>query len=136
MTLLETLELKRNIACWTRVLGAPVQTLAASQLSDEIRLHTIIWDVRSRTEWQAGHPEGALTLGGVDWLLADAFGGNLVPRPVIANRLGEIGIAPDKRVVVYGPPGSIDVLIALRALRSIGVRDLAVCDAAPAPATV
>lgn len=135
MTLLETQELQRNIACWTSVLGAPVQTVAAGQLTAELSQHSIIWDIRSSADWQVGHPDGALSLGSVDWLLADAFGGNLVPRPVIANRLSEIGIAADKRVVVYGRPGSIDVLIALRALRAIGVRDLAVCDAAPVPAT-
>lgn len=129
MTLLDRQELQRTIACWSRVLGEPVQALRPDALADEQRRGAIVWDVRSAASHHEGHPEGARSLGGVDWLLADAFGGNLVPRPVIANRLADIDIAPGRRVIVYATPGGVDVLIALRALRAIGVRDLAVCDA-------
>lgn len=135
MTLLDIQELQRTIACWTSVLGAPVQALQPGELADEQLRGAIIWDVRSAQAHQAGHPDGARSLGGIDWLLADAFGGNLVPRPVIANRLADIGISAGQRVVVYSTPGGIDVLVALRALRAIGVRDLAVCELTPAPAT-
>ena len=135
MTLLDARELQRTIACWASVLGAPVQALSIDQVAEEARLGSVIWDVRSAADWQAGHPEGARSLGGVDWLLAEAFGGNLIPRAVIASRLDEIGIAPGRRVILYGIAGSVDVLVALRALRAIGVRDLAVCETTPAQGT-
>ena len=136
MTLPDSQELQRNIACWASVLGAPVQTLTAEQLAEEHGQGSIIWDARPLSDWQAGHHENARSLGSIDWLLADAFGGNLVPRPVIASRLAEIGITADRRVIVHGTPGSIDVLIALRGLRAIGVRNLAVCYSLPSPSPV
>ena len=136
MTLLDVQELQRTIACWTSVLGAPIEALRPDQLADEQARGTVLWDVRSRQAFDAGHVEGARSLGSIDWLLADAFGGNLVPRPVIASRLAEIGITADRRVIVHGTPGSIDVLIALRGLRAIGVRNLAVCYSLPSPSPV
>lgn len=129
MTLLDMQELQRTIACWSRVIGEPVQALKPDALAGEQQRGAIVWDVRSAALHQAAHPDGARSLGGIDWLLADAFGGNLVPRQVIATRLADIGITPDRRVIVYATPGGVDVLIALRALRAIGARDLAVCDA-------
>jgi len=135
MTLLDIQELQRTIACWTSVLGAPVQALHPGQLADEQARGAIVWDLRPSQAHQAGHPDGARSLGSIDWLLADSFGGNLVPRPVIANRLADIGIASDRRVIVYSTSGGIDVLVALRALRAIGVRDLAVCEVAKVAAT-
>ena len=135
MTLLDMQELQRTIACWSRVVGEPVQALKPDALADEQRHGDIVWDVRSAVLHQAGHPEGARSLDGVDWLLADGFGGNLIPRPVIATRLADIDITPGRRVIVYATPGGVDVLIALRALRAIGARDLAVCDATAAAAS-
>lgn len=136
MTLLDAQELQRTISCWTSVLGTSVQTVTTGQIIQELAAGSIIWDVRSSQAHQAGHPEGARSLGGIDWLLADAFGGNLVPRLVIANRLAEIGIEPGKRVVVCSTTGGIEMPIALRALRAIGVGDLAVCDLSPSASAI
>ena len=135
MTLLDVQELQRTIACWTSVLGAPIEALRPDQLADEQARGAVLWDVRSRQAFDAGHVDGARSLGSIDWLLADTFGGNLVPRPVIANRLADIGITAGQRVIVYSTAGGIDVLVALRALRAIGVRNLAVCEIAKATAT-
>ena len=130
MTLLELQELKRSIASWTSVLGAPIEALNIAALANASEAGALIWDVRSSSAHAAGHPVGARSLGSIDWLLADdSSGGNLIPRAVIAARLATIGLTAGQRVIVYAEPGCLDALVALRALRAVGVRSLAVCEA-------
>ena len=115
------------MAYWQGALSEPALMISGEEAALAVANGAVIWDVRSSDEYRRGHAEGALSLGGVDWLLADTSGGNLIPANVIADALEQAGIQPGRPVVVYAERQAVDAFVALRALRSIGIADARVC---------
>lgn len=125
---------KSTVSYWLGALSEPVLMVTSDQMRTAATAGTIIWDVRSNEAHAQGHPDGALSFGSVEWLLADSFGGNLIPAPVIAATLRDAGIEPGCSVIIYSEGSAVDAFVALRALRSIGIPNAQVClgDAVPA----
>jgi hypothetical protein len=112
---------------WTGALSEPVQIIDRHEMARALARGAIIWDVRPRDEFERRHEERAISLGSVDWLLAEASGGNLIPADVIAEVLYQAGIHRGLEVVVYAERHAVDAFVALRALRSIGMSDAHIC---------
>lgn len=112
---------------WTGALSEPVQIIDRDEMARALARGAIVWDVRPREEFERHHEERAISLGSVDWLLAEASGGNLIPADVIAEVLHEAGIHRGREVVVYAERHAVDAFVALRALRSIGISDAHIC---------
>jgi rhodanese-related sulfurtransferase len=112
---------------WLGALSEPVPIVSREEMNQAAAGGAIVWDVRRGDEFAQGHVDGALSLGGVDWLLADNCGGNLIPAKVIQDALREAGIRPGRAVIVYAEQPAGDAFVALRALRSIGIADAKVC---------
>jgi hypothetical protein len=115
------------LSYWHGSLSEPVLIIGREDMKRAVAAGAIIWDVRSEAEAGGRGLEGALTLGEVDWLLADNSGGNLIPAAVIADTLAKAGIEPGRPVVIYAEQRAVDAFVALRALRSIGIGDAQVC---------
>ncbi|MBA3477008.1 MAG: hypothetical protein H0T52_01185 [Lautropia sp.] len=115
------------VSYWQGALSEPVLIVGRNEMKQAAAQGALVWDVRSAEEFQRGHEEGALSLGGVDWLLADNFGGNLIPACVIEDQLRQGGIVPGRPVIIYAEQRAVDAFVALRALRSIGISDAQVC---------
>ena len=115
------------VSYWLGALSEPVLIVDRGEMAQAAAAGAIIWDVRPTQEFQRGHADGALSLGDVDWLLADNSGGNLIPAMVIEDTLGEAGIQPGRPVIIYAEQRAVDAFVALRALRSIGINDAQVC---------
>ncbi len=115
---------------WFGALSEPVLMVSPAQMQVAVANGTLVWDVREDAPRLPNVT--TLHLGSMEWLLADNLGGNLIPATIIATRLSEVGIEPGQPVILYAEGSAIDALIALRALRSIGV-DAQVClgDAEP-----
>ena len=122
------------VSYWLGALSEPVLMISRDDMMQAARRGALIWDVRSREAFGREHAPGALSLGGVDWLLADNCGGNLIPASVIEDALGQAGILQGRPVVIYAEQRAVDAFVALRALRSIGICDAQVCLGDPAPA--
>ena len=120
---------------WQGALSAPVLMINCEEAALAVTGGAIVWDVRSSDEFRQAHAERAVSLGGVDWLLADDGGGNLIPADVIAEALAGTGIQPGREVVIYAEQRAVDAFVALRALRSIGVTNARVCLGDPGHAT-
>lgn len=125
--------MRSTLTYWLGALSEPVLMVTKAQMRAAAENGAIIWDVRAEDVAEGSRPAGALALGSVAWLLADNLGGNLIPAPIIATRLRDAGIEPGRPVILYAESSAVDALIALRALRSIGVHDAQVClgDAEP-----
>jgi rhodanese-related sulfurtransferase len=127
------------LSYWHGALSEPVLIIGREDMKRAAAGGAIVWDVRTAAEQDASRVDGALSLGEVDWLLADNSGGNLIPAPVIQDTLARTGIEPGRAVVIYAERRAVDAFVALRALRSIGIDDAQVCLGgatieAPAPA--
>jgi rhodanese-related sulfurtransferase len=122
------------VSYWLGALSEPVLMISREDMIRAAGRGALIWDVRSHDAFEREHASGALNLGGVDWLLADNCGGNLIPASVIEDTLVQAGIQKARPVVIYAEQPAVDAFVALRALRSIGICDAQVClgDAAPA----
>ncbi|MGE0801152.1 MAG: rhodanese-like domain-containing protein [Lautropia sp.] len=118
---------RSTVSYWLGALSEPVSMVSVAQMQEAAAAGAIVWDVRDPDRYKQGHLPGALSLGTVDWLLADSFGGNLIPAKVIEGILGNAGIGPGRRVVIYSAGRAVDAFVALRALRSIGIDDAQVC---------
>jgi rhodanese-related sulfurtransferase len=112
---------------WLGALSEPVLIIDREAMAKAAAEGAIIWDVRSSSEFEREHVDGALTLGEVDWLLADNSGGNLIPAAVIEDLLGKAGIHRGRTVIIYAEGRAVEAFVALRALRSIGVTSAQVC---------
>jgi rhodanese-related sulfurtransferase len=123
------------VSYWLGALSEPVLMISRDDMIQAAGRGALIWDVRSREAFEREHAPGALSLGGIDWLLADNCGGNLIPASVIADTLAEAGIQKARPVVIYAEQRAVDAFVALRALRSIGICDAQVCLGEAAPAT-
>jgi 3-mercaptopyruvate sulfurtransferase SseA len=115
------------VSYWLGALSEPVLIISRDEMKQAAAQGAVIWDVRSAQEFQQGHAEGALSLGSVDWLLADNCGGNLIPATVIEDQLRQAGIHVGRPVIIYAEQRAVDAFVALRALRSIGITDGQVC---------
>ena len=118
---------RSTVSYWLGALSEPVLMVTTEQMRSAAAAGTVIWDVRAREAFDERHPDGALSLGSVDWLLADSFGGNLIPAAVIATTLQSAGIEPGRSVIIYSEGSAVDAFVALRALRSIGIHTAQVC---------
>lgn len=129
--------LQTAVSYWMGALSEPVLMIDRADMAHAAERGAIVWDVRPPPEFDRGHHDRAVSLGSVEWLLADNSGGNLIPADVIADVLRQSGIQPGRKVVVYAEARAVDAFVALRALRSIGVTDAQVClgddDRAAAP---
>ncbi len=112
---------------WTGALSEPVPIIDRDDMALAVARGAIVWDLRPKDEFDLAHDEQAICLGGVDWLLAEPSGGNLIPADVIADVLREAGIHRGREVVVYAERHAVDAFVALRALRSIGVAEARIC---------
>src|SRR5262249_54829022 len=77
--------------------------------------------VRGKTQYQEGQIPGAL------WIDASAWGKAFTPKPdaeAWGKRVGELGIGPDVRVVVYGGDDVRDAARVWWILRYWGVKDV------------
>lgn len=110
---------RSTMTYWFGALSEPVLMVSPAQMQVAVGNGAIVWDVREEGPQLPAIP--TLHLGSMEWLLADSLGGNLIPAPIIASRLSEVGIEPGQPVILYAEGSAIDALIALRALRSIGV---------------
>lgn len=114
-------------AHWLRRVRRPTAT---PMTADEVDLRraarrgALVWDIRPPVPNGQRLPRG-LSLGAIDWVVADPVTGRLTAAATIARILGRIGIAPGREVVVYADRAS-EAFIALRALRSVGVEDASV----------
>jgi 3-mercaptopyruvate sulfurtransferase SseA len=115
------------VSYWMGALSEPVLMIDRADMALAAARGAIVWDVRAPFEFESGHDDRAVSLGNIDWLLAENGGGNLIPADVIADVLREHGIQPGRKVVVYAEGRAVDAFVALRALRSIGVGDAQVC---------
>lgn len=122
------------VSYWLGALSEPVLMIDDSEMQRAVSDGAIVWDVRGDRERGPGCPEGALSLGSVDWLLAENGGGNLIPASVIEDALGKAGIQKGRAVVIYAQQRVVDAFVALRALRSIGISDAQVCIGQELPA--
>lgn len=107
-------------AYWLRAMHQPL-IVDATQLAGAAEHDTVVWDVRSTRHHQADNRQGAVSIGQIDWLLADPGGTTLVDSDVIARVLRRIGIGPGRAVIVYADRAASAGFLALRALRAIGV---------------
>jgi 3-mercaptopyruvate sulfurtransferase SseA len=112
---------------WLGALSEPVLIIDRQAMAKAAADGAIVWDVRPAAEFERGHVDGALSLGEVDWLLADNSGGNLVPAAVIEDVLGKAGIHHGRSVIIYAEGRAVEAFVALRALRSIGLGNAQVC---------
>lgn len=112
---------------WTGALSEPVPIIDHDDMALAMARGAIVWDLRPKDEFERSHDDQAVSLGGVEWLLAEPSGGNLIPAHVIADALGKVGIHRGCEVVVYAERHAVDAFVALRALRSIGVADARIC---------
>ncbi len=112
---------------WHGALSEPVLMIDAEEAALAIAGGAILWDLHARKTKGSGQTEAGMPIAGVDWLLADACGGNLIPARIIADTLAQAGIEPGRAVVVYAERRAVDAFVALRALRSIGIADARVC---------
>ncbi len=85
----------------------------------------VVWDIRPTPAHERDRPPRALSLGAVDWVLADPGAGRLTGSDSIARVLRRIGIRPGRAVIVYGGRAAAGFL-ALRALRSIGIESASI----------
>lgn len=115
------------VSYWLGALSEPVLMIGRDDMRRAVARGAIVWDVRSAEEFARGHGDGALSLGSVDWLLADNSGGNLIPASVIEDALRKAGIQRGREVIIYTEQRAVDAFVALRALRSIGIADAQVC---------
>lgn len=115
------------VSYWLGALSEPVLIVGRKEMQQAAAQGAVIWDVRATEEFQRAHEDGALSVGCVDWLLADNCGGNLIPARVIEDRLRQAGIHRGRPVIIYTEQRAVDAFVALRALRSIGVSDAQVC---------
>lgn len=107
-------------AYWLRRIDQPL-VVDAEHLQLAAARGAIVWDVRSSRDHAADAPAGAISIGKIDWLLADPAAGALLDPESIARVLRRIGIRPGRQVVVYAGRAASAGFLALRALRSIGV---------------
>ncbi len=103
--------------------GAPDRQLTMDREQVKVALGqgAVPWDVRPTRDYQYGHLPRAVSVGGVDWLLADPRSDELVPAEIIERVLKKVGIGRGCQVVVYGDRRCERGFIALRALNRIGV---------------
>jgi 3-mercaptopyruvate sulfurtransferase SseA len=112
---------------WLGALSEPVLIIDRQAMAKAATEGAIVWDVRPPAEFERAHVDGALSLGEVDWLLADNSGGNLIPAAVIEDLLGKAGIHRGRTVIIYAEGRAVEAFVAMRALRSIGVASAQVC---------
>lgn len=112
---------------WLGALSEPVLIIDRQAMAKAAADGAVVWDVRPPGDSKRAPVEGALSLGEVDWLLADNSGGNLIPAAVIEEQLGKAGIHRGRTVIIYAEGRAVEAFVALRALRSIGVANAQVC---------
>lgn len=112
---------------WTGALSEPVPIIDRDDMALAVARGAVVWDVRAAGEPGPTVDDRVVSLGSVDWLLAESDGGNLIPADVIADVLHRAGIQRGSAVIVYAEQHAVDAFVALRALRSIGVADARIC---------
>lgn len=115
------------VSYWLGALSEPVLMIGREEMERAVANGAVVWDVRSAAEYERGHVHSAVSLGSVDWLLADNSGGNLIPGSVIEDVLRATGIQQGREVIIYAEQRAVDAFVALRALRSIGIAGAQVC---------
>ena len=115
------------VSYWLGALSEPVLMIDRDEMGRAVARGAIVWDVREPAEFKRDHADHAVSLGTVEWLLAENSGGNLIPANVIADALSEAGIKAGREVIIYAEQRAVDAFVALRALRSIGIDDAQVC---------
>lgn len=96
-------------------------TVDHAQVKVALSQGAVPWDVRPTRDYQYAHLPRAVSVGGVDWLLAEPRADDLVPAEIIERVLKKVGIGRGCQVIVYGDRRSDGPFIAMRALNRIGV---------------
>lgn len=86
----------------------------------------ILWDVRSRDEYQRGHIPGAVNMDDIQAVLREAATEDYIPLEEIERALGEAGIDPAREIVLYGAKAHTAPYFGYVTLRWLGAQKLSV----------
>jgi thiosulfate/3-mercaptopyruvate sulfurtransferase len=80
----------------------PATVVDTAFVAAAIERGAIVWDVRSREEYQRGHLPGAVNLDDVQVVLREAATEDYIPVRDIERLLGQAGIDSEREIVTYG----------------------------------
>ncbi len=108
--------------------GARIRRIGWRELGRRLAAGEVLWDLRPIHEHLRFRLDGAVNLGDLDWLRADADARRLLEATVIARVLARCGIVRGTAVILQPGEHRDTIDLAVRALNAIGIHRVTCLD--------